>query len=327
MYIAGLTYYYLTCVGIVLQLFAFLQLRVYAGKGELLQDSGNTHLVGFTLPEDTVSDQEFRDDSYVPFYLIYVLSSVVLYVICVTTAFSLVSDSNTKGVKSFTKDNPEVLQGLSRVMSVFIVLEIITEVVMAIRWSVAVKDGVIAFNVSLSTIVYCFPGIISVIYVTYKKCFCNPGSDTDEIPKSFAWLASYFAYILLYSFFPAFILAFAYPVRVVSVFVFMATFMILFILYVITFIKSDIKPVTSWAFDNLKKLLNLNYQEPKWFPVVTKIANLWFISHIYTSVLVLTCFWLFVLSDNWKGICSQFCSFGTSFSSSLYSHINCFVGY
>ena len=71
---------------------------MYAGKGELLQDSGNTHLVGFTLPADAVSGKEFRDDSYIPFYLIYALSSVVLYVICVTIAFSLASESNSKGV-------------------------------------------------------------------------------------------------------------------------------------------------------------------------------------------------------------------------------------
>ena len=58
---------------------------------------------------------------------------------------------------------------------------------------------------------------------------------------SFVWLASYFAYLLLYSFFPAFILAFAYPIRVISVFVFMATFMILFTVYVITYLTRKVK--------------------------------------------------------------------------------------
>ena len=108
---------------------------MYAGKSELLQDSGNTHLVGFTLPQTAVSDRDFRNEQYVPFYIIYVFSSIMLYVICVTTAFSLAFNSDSNSGKSFIISNLEVLQGLTIVMSVFIVLEIITEIVMAFIWS------------------------------------------------------------------------------------------------------------------------------------------------------------------------------------------------
>ena len=258
-----------------------LQLRVYAGQSDVLQDSGNTYLVGFSLPQSGVSGQGFRDASYTPFYLVYVISSIVLYALCVTTAFFIVSKTHSKkGMKEFTHSNSEVLIGLTIVMSVFIVLEVVTEFIMASIWSKAVKDPVIAVYVVTSTVLYCIPGVISVCMIVRKMIIRHTQTKKDDAegqnninsevnsnniieqiqtdaesqnPRkkkksitafplySFVWLASYFAYLLLYSFFPAFILAFAYPIRVISVFVFMATFMILFTVYVITYLTRKVK--------------------------------------------------------------------------------------
>jgi small-conductance mechanosensitive channel len=223
---------------ILLQL---LQLRVYAGRSDILQDSGNTYLVGFSLPESGVSGQGFRDASYTPFYLVYTISSIVLYALCVTTAFFIVSKTHSKmGMKEFTHNNSEVLIGLTIVMSVFIVLELVTEFVMAGIWSEAVKDPVIAVYVVTSTVLYCIPGVVSVCmivktiiirHIKTKKDgqnTCNINSEVnnnntianEQIPEvenqsprkkkksitafplySFIWLASYFAYLLLYFFF------------------------------------------------------------------------------------------------------------------------------
>ena len=138
-------------------------------------------------------------------------------------------------------------------MGVFVILEVLTEVIMASVWSDAVKDPVITVYVFLSTAIYCIPGIVSVFNIAkqiyshhqaQEKKKNEESQDADSDQKSitslylysFIWIASYFAYLLLYAFFPAFILAFAYPIRVISIFVFMATFMVLFTVSVITYI-------------------------------------------------------------------------------------------
>ena len=140
---------------------------MYAGSSHLLEDSGNTHLVGFSLPQSSVSGQEFRNESYTPFYLVYVISSIVLYILCVTTALFILSKSRGD-MKHFTQNNSDVLIGLTVVMSVFIILEVITEIIMAIVWTNAVKDPVITVYVVLSTLLYCFPGIVSVCNMAKK---------------------------------------------------------------------------------------------------------------------------------------------------------------
>ena len=264
---------------------------MYAGRGDLLQDSGNTHLVGFSLSKSSVSGQEFRDESYTPFYLVYVISSIVLYVLCVTTAMFIVSKSRND-MKKITESNTDVLIGLTIVMSVFIILEVITEIVMAIVWTNAVKDPLITLYVVLSTVLYCLPGIVSLCNMAKEMCIkkkrktqnkeddnaeqnnndddndndndndnAEENADTKNKDKkksittlplySFIWLASYFAYLLLYAFFPAFILAFAYPIRVISIFVFMATFMVLSTVSVITYLRRKVKllPCVEWLED------------------------------------------------------------------------------
>ena len=151
-------------------------------------------------------------------------------------------------------------------MSVLIILEVVTEIIMAIVWTNAVKDPVI--TVFLSTVLYCIPGIVSVCNIakqmysgTLRKthrsandpenalCQTAKKKSITSLPLySFIWLAAYFAYLLLYAFFPAFILAFAYSVRVISIFVFMATFMDLFTVSVISYIKRKVKhfPCAEW---------------------------------------------------------------------------------
>jgi hypothetical protein len=247
-----------------------LQLRVYAGRSDVLEDSGNTYLVGFSLPESGVSGQGFRDASYTPFYLVYMISSIVLYALCVTTAFFIVSKTHSiKGMKEFTKSNSEVLIGLTIVMIVFIVLELVTEFVMAGIWSEAVKDPIIAVYVVISTVFYCIPGVVSACMILreIKRKKDNSDQGGNQIPKeksitaiplySFVWLASYFAYLLLYSFFPAFILAFAYPIRVISVFIFMFTFMILFTVYVITYLTVTREVKRPQWFENKERLYSI----------------------------------------------------------------------
>jgi hypothetical protein len=89
-------------------------------------------------------------------------------------------------------------------------------------WSEAVEYPVIAVYVVTSTVFYCIPGVVSVCMIVreIKRKKDNPEKRITAIPLyPFVWLAFYFVYLLLYSFFPAFILAFAYPIRVISVFV------------------------------------------------------------------------------------------------------------
>ena len=59
-----------------------------------------------------MSSQGFRDESYTPFYLVYVISSTVLYILCVTTALFIVSKSRND-MKEFTTSNNDVLIGLT----------------------------------------------------------------------------------------------------------------------------------------------------------------------------------------------------------------------
>ena len=291
-----------------------------------ISDSGNTHLVGFSLPDSSVSSQDVRSGSDFLFYVLYVVSTIVLYTACVTTIFFLVSKTNKKEtssnnlspIKAFTSKHPEVLKGVIVVILVFIFLEIIAEIVMAFIWTLYVKDTLIAFSVFTAALIYYGPGIFS-LYKIVHKCHLyfnghylekltkedisnstsgasrkythegdeaneheNVNSDTqvnmdtqttenqhqenrdhlgsghvttseemgrdrlkhdakiDTLFKCFVWIVSYFAYIVLYSFFPAFVLAFAYPTRIITVFAFISTFMILSVVYLTTFIKKGI---------------------------------------------------------------------------------------
>ena len=212
-------------------------MRVYAGnlKAGIIEDSGNTHFVGFSLHNISVLAKDVRSGSDFSFYVAYVMSTIVLYVICVTTVHFLVSKSDKSRIEAFTNEHAEVLKGLTIVISVFIVLELLTEFVMAVVWTAAVKDPLVAFTVFLAALIYYSPGAFSICQIVYYCLFLKK----DALFGSFVWVGSYFAYILLYSFFPAFVLAFAYPIMIITIFVFVATFMILSTVYLITYLKRD----------------------------------------------------------------------------------------
>ena len=151
-------------------------------------------------------------------------------------------EGEESGIKSFTKGNPEVLKATIIVIGSFVVVEILAELIMAIIWTANAKHHFIGFTVFIAAIVYYGPGIFSVYKVT-KKCYLyyhEKGShdrkhntaDIEEVKidtlfTCFVWITAYFAYVILYSFFPAFVLAFAYPTRVITIFAFMATFLVL----------------------------------------------------------------------------------------------------
>ena len=238
------------------------QLRVYAGKDitGIIQDSGNTRYVGFSLPSSSVSPYDTRAESDFWLYVVYVLSTFILYASCLTTLFFVVSKSEQKGIKAFTKRNPEVLVATIIVIGSFVIVEICAELIMAIIWTVSVKDHLIGFTVFAAAFVYYGPGVFS-LYKVGRKCyryyngvndvrdittrFNRPLHDIDAakidaVFKCFVWIIAYFAYVLLYSFFPAFVLAFAYPTRVITMFAFIATFLVLSIVYLTTYIKKGV---------------------------------------------------------------------------------------
>ena len=252
----------------------FLQLRIYAGKDitGIIQDSGNTHLVGFSLPSSSVSAYHTTAKSDFWLYVAYVLSTFVLYASCITTILFVVSKSEQRGIKSFTKRNPEVLIATIVVIGSFILVEIVAELVMAIVWTVNVKHHFIGFTVFIAAIAYYGPGVFSLFKVGRKILNYNKehgkynkehgrkditiinesnegnvsdikskidAAKIDTVFKCFVWITAYFAYVLLYSFFPAFVLAFAYPTRVMTTFAFIATFLVLSIVYLTTYIAKE----------------------------------------------------------------------------------------
>ena len=277
----------------------FLQLRIYAGKDitGIIQDSGNTHLVGFSLPSSSVSAYHTTAKSDFWLYVTYVLSTFVLYASCITTILFVVSKSERRGIKSFTKRNPEVLIATIVVIGGFVLVEIVAELVMAIVWTVNVKHHFIGFTIFAAAIAYYGPGIFSLFKVgrkilSYNKkvhgrkdttaatneSYCNEGNKIididaekiDTVFRCFEWIAAYFAYVLLYSFFPAFVLAFAYPTRVITTFVFIATFLVLSIVYLTTYIKKGI-----W-----KKLKDVRFIKVM-FSIILMILLLYFFLFIF----------------------------------------------
>ena len=222
------------------------------------------------MPSSSVSPDDIRAKSDFLLYIFYVISTVALYTSCVTTLFFVVSKSEKKGIKSFTKRNPEVLIAIIIVIGTFILVEICAEFVMAIIWTVSVKDHLVGFTVFVAALVYFGPGIVS-LYKVGRKCHLyysgrydktenttvldnkqnahDNEAKVDALFKCFVWITAYFAYILLYSFFPAFVLAFAYPTRVITIFAFVATFLVLSIVYLTTYIK---KGVTLKACKDIK---------------------------------------------------------------------------
>ena len=249
-------------------------MRIYAGNKitGIVQDSGNTRFVGFSLPRISVSQRDVRSGSDFWFYILYVLSTIILYATCITTIMFVVSKTNKKmknsskthnPTKSFAKNHPEILIGIAIVMIIFILLEVSTELIMAITWTVHIKDPVIALMVFVAALIYFSPGIFSVCKIGYdcyheyrkeRPAVEENGSSPDSrekramynilLLKCFVWITAYFAYILLYSFFPAFVLAFAYPTRVITVFAFVATFMVLSVVCLTTYIQNG-APCTS----------------------------------------------------------------------------------
>ena len=146
------------------------------------------------------------------------------------------------------------------VVGSFVLAEVIAKFVMAIIWPVNVDNSPIGFTIFAAAFVYYGPGIFS-LYKVGRKCyryyhgkddirdvtthFSTPLNDVDAakidaVFKCFMWIIAYFAYVLLYSFFPAFVLAFAYPTRVITIFAFIVTFLILSIVYLTTYIKKGI---------------------------------------------------------------------------------------
>ena len=59
-----------------------------------------------------------------------------------------------------------------------------------------------------------------------------------------------FMYIVLYSFFPAFVLAFAYPTRVITIFTFVATFMVLSVVCLTTYIQNGAPHISEDKWKN-----------------------------------------------------------------------------
>ena len=231
-----------------------MQLRVYAGRQNtgIIQDSANTDLVGFSLPEVQVTPTGVRYGSHVPFYILYVVSTIALYLISTTAIFFVVSKTNHKGVKSFTRKNPEILIGVTVVVTIFIVLEVVTHLIMSIIWVVHVDDPLITFTVISATLLFYSPGLFSLFKVSrkfylyrighYNKLPCRYGDNpkVNTFFKCVVWIIAYFAYIIQYAFFPAFILTFAYPIRIITIFVFCLTFMFFSIVYLTTYLKKGV---------------------------------------------------------------------------------------
>ena len=71
-------------------------------------------------------------------------------------------------MKQFTDKNTDVVNGLAIVMIIFIVLEVVAEIIMAVIWSIAVEDPVIAVYVITSTVVHCIPGVVPVCTIAHK---------------------------------------------------------------------------------------------------------------------------------------------------------------
>lgn len=201
-------------------------------------------------------------------YLGYVLSSIVLYVTCIATIRFLVSKSDKKGVEQyFTEKHPEVLLGVGIIVSVFIILEIFTELIMAIIWSINVQNSLMIFIIFSSALVYFMPLIASIIMVMYDSIRHTKTKSIGDTPSSpifriftkfkcsmknnitfeiFVCAIAYFVYIVLYSFFPAFVLAFAYPTRIITSFTFIFAFMVLSVVYITTYVKYVYGSMSKW---------------------------------------------------------------------------------
>ena len=187
------------------------------------------------------------------------------------------------------------------VVTIFIVLEVFTELIMSIIWVVYVDDPLITFTVTSATLLFYSPGLFSLFKVSrkfylyrighYDKQPCQYGDNpkVNTFIKCFVWIIAYFAYIILYAFFPAFIIAFAYPTRIITIFVLGLTFMFFSIVYLTTYLK---KGVT---------LKVLGDQHPS--TNVFMHGFIWFIIAVTLIYFFLFIFALLYLSCYWKSIC------------------------
>ena len=141
----------------------------------------------------------------------------------------------------------------------FLIFEFIAEIVMASIWY---NNDLSACPVILvSEFIYFIPDIVTIIVLVVYKCrnrmttrcfdrlvkialLFDYEESHDHIP--FVWIAALFGYHIMYSFFPLFILAFAYPTKIISMILFMIAFMVSFTAFAIIFahkigLKKDTK--------------------------------------------------------------------------------------
>ena len=77
-------------------------------------------LCGISLPSSSVSPYDTRAKSDFWLYVVYVLSTFILYASCTTTLFFVVSKSEQEGIEAFTKRNLEVFIATIVVIGSFI---------------------------------------------------------------------------------------------------------------------------------------------------------------------------------------------------------------
>ena len=115
-----------------------MQLRVYAGnhKDGILHDSDNIHYVGFSLPENSVSNDQVNDHIFgMIFHWLYVPATVMfIFALCHFIAHFLISNSSDTSTSKFFQKHIEFIVGPVFTMLVFLIFEFPVELIMATKW-------------------------------------------------------------------------------------------------------------------------------------------------------------------------------------------------
>ena len=220
-------------------LLIFTQLKVYAERQDKLRFEQEQDSIGFTLPSSSVSTNIDPRGSDVIMAIIYSFAFCFTYSLSMLLFFFWYfrrRKGQPDNIVQMFKNNRELIGGMLMTAIIAIAFEFCTRIVNVIIWSVHSEISLGNFKAVWLPQIFLFlfttaTNTIGHIYICYKKRPEHNRLGIDKFRDMFmsnvhvVLALQLMAFGLLYCFFPAIILIFAYPTRMIAIFTFVPAYL------------------------------------------------------------------------------------------------------
>ena len=220
-------------------LLIFTQLKVYAERQDKLRFEQEQDSIGFTLPNSSVSTNIDPCGSDVIMAILYSFAFCFIYSLSMLLFFFWYfrrRKGQPDNIVQMFKNNRELIGGMLMTAIIAIAFEFCTRIVNVIIWSVHSEISLGIFKAVWLPQIFLFlfttaTNTIGHIYICYKKRPEHNRLGIDKfrdmcMSKVHVVLAlQMMVFGLLYCFFPAIILIFAYPTRMIAIFTFVPAYL------------------------------------------------------------------------------------------------------